>query len=166
VCGSTKPGVTSKPRALNSLDATIRDFADGGNLAGIDCDVSFEGIAAAAVDLRAAANDKVRHGSQPQLAGQPVALRQVLELFPRGVFHGDAVPSPLLLALELDLAGIQHLGEALCRRSRLQVLGKLGDLLLERVEIPERGDVEYRDEAAVVVTARRFYAVAKAGKQT
>jgi len=27
----------------------IRDFADGGNLAGIDCDVSFEGIAAAAV---------------------------------------------------------------------------------------------------------------------
>ena len=66
----------------------------------------------------------------PSLLGETVTLREILQLLPGGVLDRNAVLAPVLFVAEFDLAGIQHFGEALRRRRGFQVVGELGDLLL------------------------------------
>ena len=77
----------------------------------------------------------------------------------------DAVLAALLLAQILDLARIEHARAAFRRRRRFQIAREFGDFLFEILQGPERRDVEYRHETAVVVPAGRLDAKAQAREQ-
>src|SRR6516165_1686313 len=65
----------------------------------------------------------------------------------------------------LEFARIVNPAAALRRPGRLQICGKLADVLFELAERPEGVDLERRHEAAVIVAAGRLDAKAEAGQQ-
>src|SRR5262249_20861832 len=97
--------------------------------------------------------------------GDPVALRQRLQLLPRRVLDVDAVLATLLLAAGLDLTPGEHACTAPCPWRGLQVAREFGDFLFELRERAKRRDFEYGDETAVVVSTTGFQTETKPGEQ-
>ena len=100
-----------------------------------------------------------------ELGGQFVFARQRAQFVPGRVFDLDAGYFTLLLPEIFDLARIEHAGRALRWRRRLEIARELGDLFLEILQRTERGDVEHRHEAAVIVPAGRLDAETQACEQ-
>jgi hypothetical protein len=86
-------------------------------------------------------------------------------IFPGRVFDLDAVRLALLLPDIFDLARIEHAARAFGGRRRLEISREFGDLFLEILQGPERGDVEHRHETSVIVPAGGFDAKAQARQQ-
>ena len=95
----------------------------------------------------------------------PVLLAHREQRGPRGILDVDAIAQALDTAQVLYLARIEHPAEPVRGGRLLEVARELGHLALEGGQITKRGDLEDRDEAAVVVPARRFDAEAEAGQQ-
>src|ERR1700748_1022430 len=98
---------------------------------------------------------------QIEIFGELVFACERAQLFPRRVLDLDAVLGPLLLADVFDFAGIEHAGRALRGWRRFQVTRELADFLLELLQRPERGDIEYSHEASVIVPTGWFDAEAE-----
>src|SRR6478752_4990648 len=100
-----------------------------------------------------------------ELAGDLVSARQRAQFLPRRILDLDTVLAALLLAQIFDLARIEHAAGAFRRRRRFQIAGELRDLASEILERAERGDIEHRHEASVIVPAGRLDAEAEAGEE-
>src|SRR5690348_420052 len=100
-------------------------------------------------------NVRIIGSGQTELVRDLVFGSERPQLVPGCVLDFDAVLAALLLAQIFDLARIKHTLRPFRRRRRFEIARELADFLLEFLQRPERGDVEHRHEAAVVVTAGR-----------
>ena len=98
-------------------------------------------------------------------AAQFVFARERAQFVPGGVLDVDARNPALLLAQIFDLARIEHAGRTFRGRRGLEITREFGDLFPEILQRTERGDVEHRHEAAVIVPAGGLDAEAEAGQQ-
>src|SRR5215831_1612585 len=88
-----------------------------------------------------------------------------LDALPGVLFHGNTFCPPALLRPVLELARIQHLGEALGRGRVLEILHEGRDLSLEVCQGLEVGGIHHQHEATIVMAALRIDAEPQPGKQ-
>src|SRR5262245_63419699 len=87
------------------------------------------------------------------------------DTLPGVLLHGDTFCPPALLRPVLELARIQHLGEALGRRRILEILHEGRHLGLEVCQGLEVGGIHHQHETAIVVAALGIDAEPQPGKQ-